>query len=95
MDYFIVIIMVLFVISISYVILFQIKEGRDERGKFILTRAYTSAYFILVIGLCLALLLLNWSNSVLLVSVKDIVMMLLSLSGISAAVIILFLRKRH
>jgi hypothetical protein len=89
--------LVLLVLSVLYVIMFHVREGRDERGGFILNKAYSLAYYVLISLLLLSLFLFNWSNpqTIFSLTLKDMMVMMMCLSGITAVTTILVLKKKY
>lgn len=85
----------LLAVSIAYVIAFQFREGIDERGRAILSSAYSTAYLVLIVALGLAMLLIDWSGTVQQLTAKDIVLLLMCLSGMSAAGTVFVLKRKR
>ncbi len=79
---------VMFGLSAAYLIWFQIREGKDERGQFILRRTYSLAYGVIVLGVIALLCLFNWSKPEIIgeLTFKDALFLLLCASGTIAGV---------
>ncbi|AYB41258.1 hypothetical protein [Brevibacillus laterosporus] len=89
-----VLLVITYVISVSYTVAFTRSEGKDERGKQILTNAYTLGYSIAVIGILLSFLTAKLSFiSVGYKVALDFALMSIWVSGIFIAVYIFYKNK--
>jgi hypothetical protein len=79
---------VLFGLSVTYLIWFQFREGKDERGQFLLRRTYSLAYGVIVLGVAALLCLSDWSEPAIFdeITIKDALFCILCVSGIAAGV---------
>jgi hypothetical protein len=79
---------VLFGLSVAYLIWFQVREGKDERGQFLLRRSYSLAYGVIVLGIVILLCVSDWSEPSILaeITIKDALFFILCASGITAGV---------
>jgi hypothetical protein len=88
---------VLFGLSVAYLIWFQIREGRDERGQFLLRRTYTFAYGVIVAGILVLLCLFDWSEPVIVgeITIKDALFMLFCVSGVIAGISLRIAKQKY
>jgi hypothetical protein len=80
--------LVLFGLSVAYLIWFQMREGKDERGQFLLRRTYALAYGVIVAGIIVLLCLFDWSKPVIVgeMTIKDALFIIFCVSGIIAGI---------
>lgn len=96
-DSLIAVLSVLFAVSLLALIIFHIREGKDERGRIILTRAYSAAFAFLLLAVLSLLLLPDWShpNAIGTLTLKDALFLSMCLSGIVAGVSLLAVRMKY
>ncbi len=85
------------VLSLLNILFFQWKEGNDERGKFILHRTYSVGYSLLLGGVLLMLLFVNWSEPAILIGLtsKDTLFLTLCLSALTAGISLQVLKRKY
>jgi FtsH-binding integral membrane protein len=96
-DFMMIFLSILFGLSILYIIVFHFREGRDERGQFILTRIYSLAYGMMALGLVALLCFFNWSKPTIWMdlTIKDALFLLLCLSGIASGVALAIAKRKY
>ncbi|NGQ97458.1 hypothetical protein G3578_20175 [Brevibacillus sp. SYP-B805] len=96
-DAVMIVLSVLFGASILYVMWFQVREGRDERGQFILRRTYGIAYGVIVLGVIALITLCNWATPEIYpgYTLRDALYLVLCLSGIAAGVSLIAVKAKY